>query len=58
MNKGEIIIYETKDGATSIDVKVEDETVWLTQAQIGDLFGVNRSAQSQNILIISTKVKN
>ena len=29
----EIIIYQTEDGHTKIDVKFEDETVWLTQAQ-------------------------
>ena len=32
-NRGNIVIYQTKDGKTSIDVKLEDETVWLTQAQ-------------------------
>lgn len=38
MNTGEIIIYQTKDGQTSIDVKLENETVWLTQSQIALLF--------------------
>lgn len=38
MNKGEIIIYKTNDGNTSIDVKLEEETVWLTQAQMAELF--------------------
>ena len=32
-DRGNIVIYQTKDGKTSIDVKLEDETVWLTQAQ-------------------------
>ena len=38
MNRGELIIYNTQDGSTSIDVKLEDETVWLTQAQMAELF--------------------
>lgn len=43
MNNSEIIIYKTEDGKTKIDVKMEDETVWLTQKHIGLLFdtGVN-----------------
>lgn len=36
-NRGNIVIYQTKDGKTSIDVKLENETVWLTQAQMADL---------------------
>lgn len=34
----EIIIYQTEDGDTKIDVKFEDETVWLTQAQLCELY--------------------
>jgi hypothetical protein len=34
MNKGEIIIYKTKDGETSIDVRMEEETVWLNLNQM------------------------
>ena len=45
MNTGEIIIYQTKDGKTSIDVKMEDETVWLTQKQMMVLF----ESSKQNI---------
>lgn len=37
-NKGEIIIYESPDHQTHIEVKFEDETVWLTQKQLADLF--------------------
>ena len=33
-NKGDIVIYKTQDGLTKINVKFEDETVWLTQAQL------------------------
>ncbi len=43
MNNSEIVIYKTDDGKTKIEVKMEDETVWLTQKLIGILFdtGVN-----------------
>jgi hypothetical protein len=37
-DNSEIIIYQAEDGHTKIDVRVEDETVWLTQAQMVDLF--------------------
>ena len=33
-----IVIYQTPDGKTEIDVRLEDETVWLTQAQMAELF--------------------
>lgn len=47
--KGEIIIYETKDGKTSIDVKMEGETVWLSQGQMVDLFQRERSVITKHI---------
>lgn len=34
---GEIILYQTPDGQTNLDVKLENETIWLTQAQMGIL---------------------
>lgn len=37
-NKTEILMYQTDDGETKIEVKIEDETVWLTQAQMAELF--------------------
>ena len=37
-NKSEIILYQTVDGKTKIDVVMEDETVWLAQAQMAELF--------------------
>jgi prophage maintenance system killer protein len=36
---GEIVMYQTADGKTSISVKFENETVWLTQLQMSELFG-------------------
>ena len=43
-DRGNIVIYQTKDGKTSIDVKLEDETVWLTQAQMAELFQTDRTS--------------
>ena len=40
----QIIIYQTEDGQTQVDVRLEDETVWLTQKQIAELFGTKRPA--------------
>ena len=37
-NKGEIVIYQTSDHQKQIEVKFEEETGWLTQGQIVDLF--------------------
>ena len=37
-----IIIYQTEDGQTQIDVRLESETVWLTQAQMAELCGVSQ----------------
>ena len=39
----QIVIYQGKDGQTKLDVRLEDETVWLTQAQICDLFEKSKS---------------
>ena len=42
-NKGDIIIYSSEDGLTRIDVRMEDETVWLTQQQMAELFQTSRT---------------
>lgn len=42
-NQGDIVIYQTEDGATKIDVRFECETVWLTQQQMAELFGSSRT---------------
>lgn len=49
MNSGEIIIYENKEGNIKIDVRLEDETVWLTQDQMAALFGKGRSTITEHI---------
>lgn len=48
-DKNEIIIYQTADGLTKIDVRMEGETLWLTQAQIAQLFGRERSVITKHI---------
>lgn len=49
MNKSEILIYENQDGNIKIDVRLENETVWLTQEQMGLLFGKARSTINEHI---------
>ena len=49
ISQSEIIIYQTEDGNTQIDVKFEDETVWLTQAQLCELYQTSKSNVSEHI---------
>jgi len=49
MNKGEIILYQTSDGIINLDVRLENETIWLTQAQIAQLFGTKRPAITKHL---------
>lgn len=51
MNNTEMIIYQSEDGNTKIDVRMENETVWLTQAQMAELF-------QRDISVISRHIKN
>ena len=48
-DRSEIIIYKTEDGLTKIDVRLEDDTVWLTQAEMAELFQKNVSTISRHI---------
>jgi len=48
-NRGEIIIYRAEDNTVQLDVRMENETVWLTQKQIAELFGVKKAAVSKHI---------
>lgn len=43
MEQNQIVIYQTEDGQTQIDVRLENETVWLTQAQMVTLFKSSRT---------------
>ena len=45
----QIIIYKTEDGQTQVDVRLENETVWLTQKQIAELFGTKRPAITKHL---------
>ena len=47
--QGEIIIYQSQDGDTKIDVRFVDETVWLTQAQLCELYQSSKSNISEHI---------
>ena len=44
MGEDKFVIYQTEDGQTQIDVRLEGETVWLTQAQMAELFQTDRTS--------------
>lgn len=48
-NQGEIVIYQTDDGDTKIDVRFVDETIWLTQTQLCELYQTSKSNVSEHI---------
>ena len=48
-NSGDIIIYQTEDGLTKIDVKIENETVWLSQQQMAELYNTTKQNISLHI---------
>ena len=48
-NNTQILLYQNSDGAIKLDVRLEDETVWLTQEQIGQLFAKAKSTISEHI---------
>ena len=41
--KGEIVIYTSEDGSVSLDTKLENETIWLTQKQMADVARYSRN---------------
>ncbi len=49
MEGNKIIIYQTEDGHTQVDVRVENDTVWLTQAQMAELFQKDQSVVARHI---------
>ena len=51
-NKGEIVIYQAKSGETGLTVKLEDDTVWLTQKQMAGLFNKDVKTINRHILNI------
>jgi len=46
---GEVLLYEAPDGKVRVDVRLDHETVWLTQAQMVDLFGRDQSVVSRHL---------
>lgn len=46
---GDILIYQNQDGNIKIDVRLQEETVWLTQAQMAALFGKDKRTISEHI---------
>ena len=49
MGKNEIVLFESRDGAVSLPVSVEADTVWLSQAQMAQLFGKDRTVIGRHI---------
>lgn len=48
-NGASIVLYTTDDGNTQLEVKLENETVWLTQSQMAELFGIGRTTVLRHI---------
>lgn len=48
-NTGDILLYQTEDGKTSLTVEVKDDTVWLSQAQMAELLGKTKQSVSLHI---------
>ena len=51
----QIVIYQTEDGKTTIDVRLENETVWLSQAQMANLFQKDQSVIARHISNVSRR---
>lgn len=49
MNNSEILIYQNSEGNIKIDVRLEEESVWLTQAQLCELFQKSKATISEHI---------
>jgi len=49
LSKGEIVIYTSEDGNVSLDTKLENDTIWLTQKSMAELFGVKVPAISKHL---------
>ena len=47
--QGELIVYQTEDGQTSVDVRLEEDTVWLSQRQMVELFRKTKQSISLHI---------
>ena len=49
MNTSEILIYQNSEGCIKLDVRLDEETVWLTQDQMAALFGKARTTITEHI---------
>lgn len=49
MNESSIILYQSEDGITKIETRLYDETVWLTQTQMAELFQKGRSTITEHL---------
>ncbi|GJH40346.1 hypothetical protein RCZ04_08960 [Capnocytophaga sp. HP1101] len=49
MNQGELLLYQTEEGTTQIEVRLENENVWLTQAQLVTLYQSSKANVSEHI---------
>lgn len=47
--RGEVVLYETPDGKAALDVRLQGETVWLSQKQMGELFDKNVRTVSEHV---------
>lgn len=50
-----LLLYQTEDGQTKIEVRLQDETVWLNQAQLSELFDKDRRTVGEHIHNILTE---
>lgn len=55
MNKSDIVIYQTEDGVTQVNVMFSEETVWLSLDQMADLFQRSKSIISRHLKNIFTE---
>ena len=49
MDKGQVILYQTPDGESKIEVRLENDTVWLSADQMAELFQQNKSTISRHV---------
>lgn len=54
-NLGEIVLYQAADGGPALDVRLEHESIWLTQVQMAELFGRERSVLTKHINNVFTE---
>ena len=52
MDKGQFLLYQTPDGNSQIEVKLQNDTVWLSLDQMAELFQRNKSTISRHIKIV------